>query len=216
MKAKIRIPESLNEITLGQFQRFDKIRSEEKDIFFLSIKMIEIFCNVPAKVVLNMKATDINHIIDILNDMLQDPQDLVMKFKMDGVEYGFEPNLDEMCFGVYMDVDTYLGDVQNMHIALNALYRPIDNSYGDKYNLVEYDAHDPEKMKEMPLDVATSAALFFYNLGKDLSIVILSSTQTQEEENLVKYLNSDLNGDGTIRSMLYLREILEDLKISKN
>ena len=41
---------------------------------------------------------------------------------MRGVEYGFIPNLDDMSFGEYVDLDTYIGDWQNIHRAMAVLY----------------------------------------------------------------------------------------------
>jgi hypothetical protein len=58
---------------------------------------------------------------------------------MDGVEYGFIPNLDDMSFGEYVDLDTYLGDWQNIHRAMAVLYRPIREKRGERYNIVPYE-----------------------------------------------------------------------------
>ena len=55
MKAKILVPESLSEITLNQYQKFLKISNENEDSLFLQQKMVEIFCNIELKNVLNIK-----------------------------------------------------------------------------------------------------------------------------------------------------------------
>ena len=55
MEVKLNIPTTLNEITLGQYQKFSKLDvTNESEI---QSKMIEIFCEVPSIVVRNMKAT---------------------------------------------------------------------------------------------------------------------------------------------------------------
>ncbi len=46
MKVDIEIPESLNEITLDQYQRYLKIQDNNDDDKFLAVKMIEIFCGI--------------------------------------------------------------------------------------------------------------------------------------------------------------------------
>ena len=43
MKVKIKIPSSLNDITLQQYKRYMKIQEKVKDDRFLNAKMIEIF-----------------------------------------------------------------------------------------------------------------------------------------------------------------------------
>ena len=68
----------------------------------------------------------------------------------------------------------------------------------------------------MPLDAVLGAVVFFYNLGKDLSIAMLNSLDKKNEEILAQYLTSQPNGGGTTQSLGYLTEILQNLKISLN
>ena len=99
---------------------------------------------------------------------------------------------------------------------MNVLYRPIDLNKNTRYTLKEYDPDTNEEAKNYPLDACFGAMVFFYDLGKDLSTVILNSSSKQNEQNLAQYLGSLQNGDGTIPSMQSLTEILQDLKISLN
>ena len=135
---------------------------------------------------------------------------------MNGKDYGFIPDLENMSFGEYVDLDTFMGDNDNLHRAMNVLYRPIDLKQGQRYTLKEYDPDTSDEAKNYPLDACFGAMVFFYNLGKDLSTVILNSSSKQNEENLVQFLASQPNGDGIIQSMQSLTEILRDLKISLN
>ena len=43
-------------------------------------------------------------------------------FKLGGIEYGLIPDFDDMSLGEYIDLDTYMGDWENMQIAMNVLY----------------------------------------------------------------------------------------------
>ena len=47
IKQKIKVPNKLAEITLGQYQKFSKIYTKDVDQDFLQKKMIEIFCGIP-------------------------------------------------------------------------------------------------------------------------------------------------------------------------
>jgi hypothetical protein len=214
MEVKIKIPTSLNEITLGQYQEFSKLDSKkESDVL---LKMVEIFCKVPVEVVRSMKANDIKDICEIINKMFDVEHQMLNRFQISGKDYGFIPDLENMSFGEYVDLDTFMGDNDNLHRAMNVLYRPIDLKQGQRYTLKEYDPDTNEQAKNYPLDACFGAMVFFYNLGKDLSTVILNSSSKQNEENLVQYLDSQQNGGGTIQSMQSLTEMLQDLKISLN
>ena len=214
MEVKLNIPTTLNEITLGQYQKFSKLDvTNESEI---QSKMIEIFCEVPSIVVRNMKATDIVDICNILNNMFDTKHQLINSFKIGKQEYSFIPSLEDMSFGEYVDLDTFIGDNDNLHRAMNVLYRPIDLKQGNRYKIKDYDPDLSEDAKNYPLDAVLGAIVFFYDLGKDLSTVMLNFSKEANEENLAHYLTSLPNGGGTIQSMDSLTEILQGLKISLN
>ena len=214
MEVKLIIPTSLNEITLGQYQEFSKLDiTKESEV---QSKMIQVFCKVPVEVVRSMKAKDITDICTIINNMFDVEHQMLNRFDLNGVKYGFIPDLENISFGEYVDLDTFMGDNDNLHRAMNVLYRPIDLKQGVRYTLKEYDPDTNEEAKNYPLDAVFGAMVFFYDLGKDLSTVILNSSSKQNEQNLAQYLDSLQNGAGTIPSMESLTEILQSLKISLN
>jgi len=217
MKVNLRIPTSLNEITLGQYQEFSKLDNDtEIKPVDIQLKMIEIFCGVSDLVVRNMKATDITEICNILNNMFDTEHQLVNRFKLNGVDYGFIPELDDMTFGEYVDLDTFIGDNDNLHRAANVLFRPIEFKRGDRYTIKDYDSNTSEIAKDFPLDVVLGAIVFFYRLGKDLSVAMMNSLDKKNEKDLAQYLISHPNMDGSIHSMQSLTEILQSLNISLN
>ena len=71
MNITINIPEALNEVTLKQYQKWLKISDGKEMDNFLQQKMIEIFCNIPLKSVLQIKATDINQICEDITKLFQ-------------------------------------------------------------------------------------------------------------------------------------------------
>ena len=218
MKVNLRIPTTLNDVTLKQYQEFSKLESklDETNDATIQLKIVEIFCNVPEIVVRNMKATDIAEVCEIINGMFDVQHQLINRFTLNGVEYGFIPELDDMSFGEYMDLDTFIGDNDNLHRALNVLFRPIEHKRGNRYKIKEYNPDTSEEAKEFPLDVVLGAIIFFYNLGKDLSTVMLNSLGKKNEKALAQHLLSQQNGDGLTHSMESLTEILQNLKISLN
>ena len=217
MKFKLTIPSSLSEISLSQYQKFLKIQENNEDSYFLQCKMIEIFCNLDAKSVRLMKLTDADRIVQILNKMFESKPQLIKTFKLLDTEYGIIPNLDEISLGEYVDLDTYMGDWDNMHIAMNVLYRPIKEKIGDKYLIKEYDVDAKDKIEEIPMDVVFGAIFFLYNLGIDLSKVMMDCLEDHQMEDWMDQQTSLENMDGIKASSLHsLKTMLDDLKISLN
>ena len=216
MKVEMYIPDTLSEITLGQYQKYLKYQKDNDDENFLAIKMIEVFCGLRNQTVRAMKAKSIRDITRILTDMFNEKPELVKQFQMKGITYGFMPDLENMSFGEYIDLDTFIGDHQNIHKAMAVLYRPITQSYKDKYTIEKYTGDKYEEMVHMPMDAVLGSILFFYHLGMELSTAMLNSLEDQEEENLVQYLSSIKSGDGISQFSVSLKGILDDLKISLN
>jgi len=217
MKIEINVPTSLNEITLGQYQKYLKIAENNPDGNFLDAKMIEIFCGIPLSDSYKIKMSSVRAIVDILVSLLESKPTHVERFEMNGVQYGFIPDLDEMSLGEYIDLDNNASQWENMHIAMNVLYRPIKTSKLGKYNIEDYNVKNPEAMKDMPLGAAIGSLFFFYNLGIELANhTILYSNNQAEMEIYQEQLTSIENGDGINQFMVSLTEILQNLKISLN
>ena len=215
MKVEVYIPDTLSEITLGQYQKYLKLQEDNTNENRLATQMIEIFCGLRNETIMAMKANSIKDITMILTDMFNDKPPLVREFKMNGVSYGFIPKVEDMSFGEYIDLDTFIGDYENLHRAMNVLYRPIKLKDKEKYLIEDYDSKHPDVMKDMPMDAVLSSILFFYNLGMDLSKAMLNYLE-DNETNLAQYLTSEQNGDGINHFSDSLKEILDDLKISLN
>ena len=72
MNIEINVPSNLNEITLGQYQKFLKIAENNPEGNFLNAKMIEIFCGIPLLDSYKLKMASVTAIIDILSEMLNE------------------------------------------------------------------------------------------------------------------------------------------------
>jgi hypothetical protein len=216
MSVKVKIPNSLSEITLGQYKRFLKIQKNESEDRFINAKMIEIFCGLDLKDVVRLRLKDTNDIITVLSDLFNEKPSLVSKFKLNGTEYGFHPELDDLLLGEYIDLDNFIGDWDNMEKAMNVLYRPILVSLKNKYSIEEYQIENADNLLDMPMDAVMSAIFFLWNLGLELSQVMTNSLEQEGGEVLTQYLNSQPSGVGINQFMASLKETLHDLKISLN
>lgn len=217
MKVELTVPSDISEISLKQYQKFLKLQDSNEDSYFLQCKMIEIFCNLDAKSVRMLKVGDANKVVEVLNNMFEKEPKLIRTFKIGGVEYGMIPNLDDISLGEYIDLDTYIGDWQNMQIAMNVLYRPINKKIGEKYTIVDYDLDAKEKLEHIPMDIVLGSIFFFYNLGIELSMVMVDYLEQPQMDSLTQQQISQESMDGIKASSLAsLKTILDELKILPN
>tara|TARA_R110002126_G_scaffold520_3_gene3332 strand:+ start:591 stop:1241 length:651 start_codon:yes stop_codon:yes gene_type:complete len=216
MKLNITIPTSLEDITLRQYKKFLKLQEKVKDERLLNAKMIEIFCGIKFEQVMLLKLSDSQEIIDLLLKIFESKPSLVSKFKLNGIEYGFHPELDDLTLGEYIDLDTFIGDWDNMEKAMNVLYRPVLVKMKDKYSIDSYVLENDVLLLDMPMDAVMSSIFFLWNLGLDLSTIMTNSLDNKESQVLTQYLNSQRNGVGINHFMDSLKETLHELKISLN
>ena len=216
MNVKIKIPTSLKDITLRQYKKFLKIQENEKDLNFLNAKMIEIFCNIDLENVMLLKVQDSNEITTILSDLFEEKPKLVTSFQIGKVKYGFHPELDDLTLGEYIDLDTFIGDWDNIEKAMNVLYRPILAKIKDKYSIEEYKLWKEVELLDMPMDAVISSVFFLWNLGIDLSKTMMNYLDKEETQALTQYLTSQPSGDGIAAFTASLKGTLQELKISLN
>lgn len=212
MKAKLLVPENLSEITLEQYQKFLKISEENQDSLFLQQKMIEIFCNIELKLVLNIKYNSIKKITKHLNKLFEQKPTFISTFKKGNQEFGFIPQLDDMTFGEYVDLDTTLNKWETMHKAMGVLFRPVTLKQNGKYLIEQYDSYDKYYMQKIPLDVVFGALVFFWNLNKEL-LNHIPTYLKEELQNLTSQQKQTLeeNGVGIQAFMDLVEEALPSL-----
>lgn len=168
---KVRIPEKLSEIKLKNYQKYLSIAEDNEDAEeFLSLKMIELFCDVPFNKVRQMKLKDVQEITQTLDKAFESKRQFKTKFEINGQKFGFMPDAENMTMGEYIDINTYLGEVKDLHKLMAVMYRPITVEKKDLYDIEEYEGSEKYStmMLDAPLDVALEAQVFFYHLANDL------------------------------------------------
>ena len=195
VQIELSVPDALSDITLGQYQKYLKILDQNKDddnaAEFINMKTIEIFCDVDFKDVLKIPLGEAEKVLTIINKAFEEKPDIIRHFKLLSVDMGFIPNLERISLGEYIDVENNIVDWQTMHKAMAVLYRPVNFRSKEKYTIAPYEPSDEvsELMKEMPLDVAMSSMVFFYDLGMELLKAIPTYIQknlTEEQTYLLK------------------------------
>jgi hypothetical protein len=209
---RVVIPTDLKEIKLSQYLRYLKVlKDNQDDETFVCIQMVAIFCNLSVADVMKIPVNDFAEIVENLAKVLDQKPQVVKTFKMDGVEYGFIPNLDKMTIGEHATIDSLLGSDENLSLLMSVLYRPITKKLTPFYTIQEYDGDESkaELFNDVRMDVVTGAILFFWNLSKELLsniLLHLESKATREEKSLEEVLES---GGVGINHLFDLRESLE-------
>ena len=134
--------------------------------------------NIPKQLVKELALSDVAVIMNRVA-ALQQKQDTKLKriIEIDGIKYGFHPDLDELTLGEYADLETFIkgGMEKNLPEIMAVLYRPIKDKKNDIYIIDAYDGDirlRTEEMKKMSAQQVQSALRFFFVLGKELSEIL--------------------------------------------
>ena len=213
MKIDIKIPETLNEITLNQYQKFEKLVNDNEASEFVNQKTIEIFCNIDLKDVARIRLADTDDLLNHLKSLLNQKPKLINTFKLGGYEFGFIPKLEDMTSGEYIDLENYLSDTATFHKAMAVLFRPIKTKVKDLYTIEEYESSDKysDVLKDMPLDVVLGCLVFFSTLTKDCvnGLMDFIHNEAEQSETVKKLLEK--NGVGINQSTEQLKATFYDL-----
>ena len=134
--------------------------------------------DIPKKLIKELSLSDVAVIMSKVGE-LQAKQDTKLKriIEINGVEYGFMPDLDSISLGQYADIETFIknGIDKNLPKLMAVLYSPIKLKKNDIYIIEPYDGDirlRAEEMKQMSAEQVQSALMFFFALGKKLSEIL--------------------------------------------
>ena len=206
---EITIPENINEIKV---KHFTKLRILGEDATEADI--VSIFCEIPVNIVNNMALEDVRSVSKDILDVLEVNTQFNKKFTLNGVKYGFIPNLEKISTGEYIDLQNYLTNPEDLHKAAAVMFRPITKEYGKYYDIAPYTGSGADEMKDAPLGVINGALVFFYDLVNDLLKHIPTSFRKEILETLKTSQpldNSLRDTDGLTPSTPYVMETLQSL-----
>lgn len=157
-----------------------------------------------------LEKLNINELDEVLlniNQALTMKPNFIQRFELDGVEYGFIPNLDNITTGEWIDIENYQSSIDYADRLVSILYRPIKRSlkFWNKgyYSIEEYKGTHT-KLRKAPLEVYLGAMVFFYHLGKsllkhiDTSIENIPNKKREMISTLTQNYNFNKNLDGIV------------------
>ena len=134
--------------------------------------------NIPKQLIKELALKDVAVLMSKIAK-LQQKQDTNLKkiIEIEGIEYGFHPDLDSITLGEYADIETFIKNGIEKHLPelMAVLYRPIKEKKNDIYIIDAYNGDirlRTEEMKKMSAQQVQSALVFFYNFAKELSAIL--------------------------------------------
>jgi len=194
---------SWNDVTLDKWVKLINKKNETKSEE--AINTISVLSDIPKKLVKELGINDIANILQRIAKMQEETISKLKKIiKVNDIEYGFHPNLEEITLGEYADIETYIknGIENNLPKLMAVLYRPIIEKDEDSYSIEAYGVSDmrmrAKKFEKMKAEDVNNALVFFWTLGKELSMILLPYLMEQSQEilNKVQMTNSQTSGVG--------------------
>ena len=169
------IPTSWSQVSLGKYMDFMQSIDNEDDELQKTITTISCFTNAPKKLLKDCKKSDIDNVMNELSKLMDNKTntDLNLIITIDGIDYGFHPNLHELKLKEFVDLDSKLSDGWlSMDSVMAILYRPITKQKKEKYSIEEYDYLTANKRAKLfrdnlSIDTVNGAASFFLTIATD-------------------------------------------------
>ena len=204
-KTNYNLIKSWNDVTLDKWvkliSRRDKTKTQD------ALDTISVLSDIPKKLINELAIGDVAILLKRIAE-LQAKEDTKLKkiIKVDGIEYGFHPNLEEISLGEYADIETYLknGVENNLTKLMAVLYRPITEIDGKDYSIEAYGKSNTrmraKKFQKMKARDVNSSLVFFWTFVKELSTILPSYLMEQNLMMIDNLLmtNSQTSGVGSV------------------
>ena len=209
---EINVPNDYSAITLTKFlqlQKDLKVYGDDEEA-----KLATLFyhlCGVEPGVMTKIDtATFIKIKEQLLSFIARETFELQPFVNINGVEYGFEPNLSEIAYGAYVDISKYdeLNINENWEKIMAILYRPVKKKIGKLYEIEQYTGNEPsEHWREVSMEIHFGTLFFFINLSKVLLKNTLKSL-IQNHQEIPPNIKSILAASGALinQSSLFAEE----------
>jgi hypothetical protein len=191
-KLTIEIPSGWEDVSLKKYLEMQTDMESYKDNEEAQTAvLIHHLCSLPPDYLTGISAETYNELKTELQKFVS-PEEIPFQqtIKIDGVEYGFEPNLSKISYGAYADITQYESVTidKNWAKIMSILYRPVTKKVKDLYWIETYEGKiEEDKWSKVSMDVHFGALFFFVRLSMDLLNDTLNSMmQTTEIPDNIK------------------------------
>ena len=146
--------------------------------------------DIPKQLINQLSLKDVAVIMEKIAELQAEQNSSLKKIiEIDGVEYGFMPDLDSITLGEYADLETFIkmGIEQHLPEVMAVLYRKVTEKTDSGVYTIEKYGGDltirAEQMKKMTAEQVQSALVFFYNFV-NASFLTLESFLTMKQKEM--------------------------------
>ena len=202
----MRVPNSLQEITIDNYiKAIDIIENEDVELAVM-LRLLNLFSRLSLEQLVEQPLAELDKNYQQIAKVLNEKPKFQKTFFLDGKEYGFIPNLEQMKSGEYIDLTNNLG--KDILAAMAVMYRPITRKFKDVYDIEKYKGTDNKEIfKNAPISVYLGAQVFFWNLTNDL----LKLMPQFLEQELTEEQKADLEKNGV--GLSQLSELVENIDL---
>lgn len=196
---KIILPESIQDITLHQFQEYNELlKREDLDEYNFNKRKIQIFTGIERKRIDLINVVDYKDIVEQIDKALNQNVEFQSTFFIKDVEFGFITNFDNITLGEFVDISEHGTNVDTLHKLMAVLFRPIKSKdvFGN-YEIINYKGTKQysDIMKHIPLSIVNGSLVFFSSLANEL-VSYTQKYMVQEQTREEMQVTTLKSGDG--------------------
>lgn len=202
----MRLPQNLSEVTIEKYiKAINIIENEDVDLGIM-LRILNLFTGKSIEQLVEYPLAELDNNYQHIAKVLNEKPKFQKTFFLDGKEYGFIPNLEQLKSGEYIDLTNNLG--KDILASMSVMYRPITRKYRDVYGIEKYNGTDNKEIfKNAPISVYLGAQVFFWNLTNDL----LKLMPQFLEKGLTAEQIADLERNGV--GLSQLSELVENIDL---
>jgi hypothetical protein len=209
---EIVVPQNWSAVTLENYLKLQKdlVAYGDDEVAYIATLLYHL-CGVEPGFIPQLPTDVLNSIKTDLRGFMSDSEyPLQNIIKVDGKEYGFEPNLSTMSYGAYLDITKWENITidKNWNKIMSVLYRPIKSKTLGMYEIEPYDSNksEPTLFDKVGMDVHFGSLFFFLNT---LTELVNSTLSSLKEAELPPHIKSTLEKNGEVIKQLYnFREMI--------
>ena len=199
---EFKIIESWQDVNLKSWLRLLDLQKGRKSKE--ALETVATLSDIPKNLINELSIQDVALIMSKLT-ALQEKQSSLLKriIVINGKEYGFHPNLEEITLGEYADIETFMKNGLEKHLPelMAILYRPVVEKKNDVYTIEAYDGNikiRAEEMKKMSAEQVQAAMVFFWTFVNELLRILLlylmEQIPTKQQTQLIQALQKSGGG----------------------
>ena len=202
----MRLPQNLSEVTIDKYIKAINIIENEDVELVVMLRLLSLFTGKSIEQLVEYPLNELDKNYQHIAKVLNEKSKFQKTFFLDGKEYGFIPNLEQMKSGEYIDLTNNLG--KDIIASMAVMYRPITRKFKDVYDIEKYNGTDNKEIfKNAPISVYLGAQVFFWNLTNDLLKLM---PQFLEKELTAEQI-ADLEKNGV--GLSQLSELVENIDL---